>query len=147
MSFLKGRMEGGKAINKNLALLKKAIQRRVLRKAVTAASKPVLAAAKAKAPRETDLLLKSLGRKTKTYRSSGVAVAIVGPREGFGREVEVNGEVQIQDPIFYAHLVELGTFRTSAQPFMRPAFESTKEQAKSITAKKIAEEIDRELSK
>lgn len=144
---LKGRMSGEKKLNRKLSRLKEAVKRRVLRKAVTAASKPVLKAAKTKAPKQTGLLRKSLGRRTKTYRKSGVAVAVVGPREGFSKEVVVNGKSEFRNPVKYAHLVELGTIKNVAQPFLRPALDSTKVEATQAMAQAIEAGIEKELSK
>lgn len=144
---LRGKMSGEKALNRKLSRLKEAVNRRVLRKAVTAASKPVLKEAKAKAPKETGLLKKSLGRRTKTYRNSGTAVAVVGPREGFKKEVTVNGKTEVRNPVKYAHLVEYGTIQTAAHPFLRSAWEGTKAVARSAMVKAIEDGIDKELSK
>lgn len=105
-----------------LAGLKRAVRNKAMRPALTEASALVLARARTLAPPgETGLLRKSLTKKVKTYRQSGIVVGMVGPQTGtaagrrvagkrvrkltaFGRRAQALG-VQ---PARYAHLVELG---------------------------------------
>ncbi len=94
--------------------MKRAVRTRVLRKAIGAGTKIILKVAKSLVPKESGLLRKSLGRKVKVYRNSGIAVGIVGPRKGFRQDVtRSKGKwfpvTAISDPIKYAHLVEFGT--------------------------------------
>jgi HK97 gp10 family phage protein len=53
----------------------------------------------------------------------------------------INGKIQIgpsqQGPAFRAHFVEFGTSKMTAQPFMRPAFESSKSTIEKIMAEEI----------
>lgn len=42
---------------------------------------------------------------------------------------------------YYAHFIEFGTKKMAAQPFMGPAFESKKEEAKGKMAEVIREEL------
>lgn len=53
----------------------------------------------------------------------------------------IDGKIQIgpsqQGPDFRAHFVEFGTSKMSAQPFMRPAFESSKSKIEQIMAEEI----------
>ena len=39
----------------------------------------------------------------------------------------------------YAHMVEFGTVRTPAQPFLRPAFDATRKQAEQLIVERIKE--------
>ena len=72
-------------------------------------------------------LKKSLGYRIKVYRDTGVVIGVVGPRRGYRISVGVRsrgpnkGKPVFINPVNYAHLVELGTRRTAAQPFLRPA--------------------------
>lgn len=140
MAFaIKGRVEGLEEVLKALDAVDKKIRRKAIRQAVGAAGKIVLAAAKQKVPKNSGLLRKSLGRKVKVYRGSGVAVAIVGPRAGFRQQVSRDGRRPVlSDPAKYAHLVEGGVgahgYKTragshpgaAAHPFLRPALEDNK---------------------
>lgn len=47
----------------------------------------------------------------------------------------------------YAHMVEFGTIKQSAQPYMRPAFESQKNTAFQIAKKGFRDALDKELQK
>ena len=125
--------------------LPRAAQLKVIRPALNEASKIILQAVKARAPKDTGLLRKSLGRRMKTYRRSGVIVAYVGPRTGFKREVTLrSGRTVFRNPTRYAHLVERGTSRAPAYPFMRPAFDESKAAVMSALKRKISEGIVRE---
>lgn len=102
----------------------KKIARKALRQAVNESLKPVLADAKKAVATDTKLLKKSLGKKTKSFRSGQVMVGVVGVRKQmkgkkgskertakFRVQVGVNskGEAIWMDPIKYAHMVEFGT--------------------------------------
>lgn len=150
---IKGKIDGLSDVMKSLEGLKASVGRRILRKAITDATRPILKDAKSKCPRETGLLRKSLGRKTKVYRKSGVVVGIVGPRTGFkqmvtikdrrtGKTVEV-----LRNPTKYAHLVEYGTLKAAAKPFLRPAWTGNKSRAAELIATRVREEIAKEAAK
>lgn len=142
-----GKVEGLTDLLARLNGLKRQVASRILRKAVGEAGKVILKVAKQMAPRESGLLRKSLGRKVKVYRSSGTAVAIVGPRVGFRQVVRrTRGKwfptEAMANPVKYAHLVELGTVRSKARAFLRPAL-----QTHAGTIRKVMEtQIDRGLA-
>lgn len=68
------------------------------------AMKPVVAQAKENAPVEHGLLKRSIGVKVKKYKRAGIVLTMVGPRSGFGMEVDGRK----RDPVYYAHLQEGG---------------------------------------
>lgn len=119
---IKGQIDGLKPLFDRLDGLAAKVRRKILRDAISEGSKIITKAAKAGAPVQTRLLRNSLGRKIKTYRNSGIVVAIIGPRVGFRKEVLRGKRRVLSNPTKYAHLVELGTKRMSARPFLRPAF-------------------------
>lgn len=119
------------------------IARSASRRALTKASTPTVKAARARVRKESGTLKKSLDKKVKTYVRSGVVVAIVGPRSGF--KGEYKGKVR--RPSFYAHLVEFGTSKTPARPFLRPAMASTKSRSVSIYRSEIKGFIDKEAAR
>ena len=98
------------------------------------------------AMKSSGLMAKSIGSKVKTY-PSGVVVGLVGPRSGFNRQVGVRkhrakiGQPINVDPIFYRHLVEYGTPRSRAKPFMRPAWDQTKDQAQAAIVSVLTDGI------
>ena len=90
-----------------LTNLKARVVRRLLKQAVVAAGRVVAKEVKQHTPVDTGLLRKSIRVKGIVY-PSGTAVAVIGPRKGFGKEVERDGKTMYADPVKYAHLVELG---------------------------------------
>ena len=67
-----------------------------------------------------------------------------------GRKQKLKGTVFLgikDDGRFYAHLVEFGSSRQSAQPFMRPAFDNAFQPALQKMADKLAAEIAKQARK
>src|SRR4051812_39168403 len=119
-------VKGAKELERVFRTLGDRVQRKVLRQSVNAASTPVVKAARSKAPKQSGLLRKALGKKVKSYAASETAVGIVGPRNN------VVGEFKGKKrwPAKYAHLVEGGHIDENGnpvppQPFLRPAFDET----------------------
>lgn len=97
---------------------------KAMREANVAGGERILARARALVPRRTGLLATSLGAKT-TSSKKGVVNTIVGPRKGFAKSLDNGkGGRSYIDPRKYAHLVEFGTVRTKAKPFLGPAIEA-----------------------
>ena len=124
-----------KALLKALEQFPQNIQKNVLTGAVRAGATVISKAAKENVPKKTRTLEKSIGvikRKTKDKSSVKFSVS---PRRGGKNDG------------FYAHMVEFGTSKMAAQPFMRPAFDGQNDQ--SITAAKeyLAKRIDKEVEK
>lgn len=120
-----------------------AVMRRVARAGMSKACSLVSKEMKRLAPRDSGLLRRSIGSKTKTYsrgKNRGTTVGIVGPRVGFRQAVPrtmwlVKGDKRRllrrtktveADPVKYAHLVDLGT---------KPHAITFKHGGKSITVK------------
>jgi hypothetical protein len=80
---VRAKLDGLQPILKRLEGLKRSMQKSIIRKAVDAAGKETEAAIKPLVPKDTGLLLRSMGRKVVVGRKSGVALAIVGPRTGY----------------------------------------------------------------
>lgn len=78
---------------------------RVVRKAVSKAIQPLAKDLKQSVPVRTKLLKRSIGRKVKSYRASGVTAGVAGPRRGFGTTIQGRR----RDPVRYAHVVERRT--------------------------------------
>lgn len=106
----------------------KRLQDRWLRKAVNAAALPILRTMRQTANKDSGLLKKSLGRKTKLYRKDGTAVAIVGAR----RSVSGTHNGRTRVPANYLHLAENGHIDAKTgkhipgSHFMRKSYESQK---------------------
>ncbi len=98
------------------------------RRAVSKATGIVLKASKGKVLVQTKVLKKSLGRKTKTYRNSGVSVGVVGPRAGYRQTVQVRGRKMVRDPRKYAHLVETGHKGFTGTKFLKRSLRQSEAQ-------------------
>jgi HK97 gp10 family phage protein len=137
-----------------LVEMKRSLRNRIIRKAITKASQPIMKSMKALAPRDSGLLRRSIGRRTKTTRR-GEVVAVIGPRSkpSFKQQVRVGGKgkgkrmkggrLVIRNPVRYAHLVEFGTRHSRAKPFMRPAFDANQRQARQMIEKIVWDELRR----
>ena len=162
-------LTGDKALMRNLDRLTDKVGRRVLRKAMRAAARPVVKAAKGFAPVSTGKVKKhlkdSIGTRFKWYGSTGTEVVVVGPRIKYKKEKDSSGKRQlVRDDKGrrisvlagqHGYIVEFGTgprytkkgaFRGvgPAQPFMRPAWDSQKRAAEKAGIKKLLEEVERE---
>ncbi|TLP41040.1 HK97-gp10 family putative phage morphogenesis protein [Arcobacter arenosus] len=111
------------------------IQKNVLNGALRAGCKPILDAAKENVPKDTGNLKKSLGIIKRRSRDKSKVRFSVTPRRGG----KYDG--------FYAHMIEFGTSKMSAQPFMRPAFENQDNQSIEAAKKYMAKRIDKEVEK
>jgi HK97 gp10 family phage protein len=133
--------------------LKSSISNKILRKAVTKASKVVRDAVKSNAQgiARYGYLAKSIGVKVKQYGDT--AVAIVGPRSKWVKERGIKtkgkhkGEPRRFKPSLIAKLVEKGTKHSAAHPFLAPALASTKEHYFQLASESIKQSIADQLSK
>ena len=123
---------------RKLAGLRSTESREIRRRALQAASTPLLQAARRLAPLETGLLRKSLGRRAKTYRSSGTSVIIIGPRSGFKEEVKRKKGYVYSNPTYYAHLTEFGTIHSRGTHWLERAEESTRPEVVSTLKDHLA---------
>lgn len=142
---VKGIAELRRSIDRLPADFIKSAERAVLR----AGAKPIAKAAKDKAPvgkgEHGGLLKKSIGLNVKKVGST--VTARIGPRTGFRKKIGTRvlrkdvfaksrrrglilaakkGKVvdTFKDPNKYSHLVEFGSSKAPAQPFIRPAIDS-----------------------
>ena len=100
--------------------------------AIGKAATPMLAAAKDRAPFRTGKLKKSLVKRVK--RQGGIVVGKIGakPRTRGNRIL---------------HLLEFGTSKMRAQPFLRPAYYETREESKRIYKREIWGDIQKFVRK
>lgn len=127
--------------------LDRKVRTKLLRSSLGEGSKLLLREMKQRAPRGKEKLLwKSLGRKTKVYRNSGVVVVIVGPRTGFDKEIgtrvrgKSKGQPFSQSPTRISHLVEKGHAGRSpaaAHPFEEPAYRANQSRIQELVKQAI----------
>ena len=137
------------------AIASVAKQRAITLKAVKAGAKLVQAAAKSKAPKRSGALRQSLGIKSKKgTRGKTLALAIVGARTKVQKMVKVRGRSSkvLAVPSKYSHLVEKGTKPhgghpgAKAKPFLRPAFDATKDAAGAAGARVMIAEVEKAIA-
>ena len=128
-------VKGDRELKRNLKRLADKVQKKLLRQAVQAGSKPVVKAARNAAPVESGTLKKSIGVRMKVYKRQATVVAIVGPRTGFGF---TDDEGTRRDPARYGHLVEGGTVYQGPRAFLRPAIHNNKAAANAAVRTKLA---------
>lgn len=150
------RFDGMKALAIRLRKFPNAVQDRVLKNAIRTATKPIVQTAKGLVSNRYGLLQRSIGatvRVPRRGRYAGRLIARVGPRRGFKATGGVRtrgkfkGKAKVFDPVKYAHLVEKGTRKDPARPFLRPAFDRNVNLAFEIISTSIKNGIKRELKK
>jgi len=125
------KIEGLDKLNKELKALPEDFRNKALQSTTRAATKLIQLEATELAPKKTGNLSQSI--VTKKVRSHSKWVAMY--------KVTINRRGK-KAKAHYAHMVENGTVKQPAQPFMRPAYERKQKEAvehfKMILAKKIA---------
>lgn len=99
-----------------------AVEARVMRTAVGNAAKPLVKAAKSKAPVRSGALRKSITSVVRHYPKSGKVVAVIGPDKEYyagGKRLKGRADRRGADrPANYAHLVEFGHYsRAGSEKF------------------------------
>ena len=130
---VKVEVKGLNKLLKKLRELEPKVARKAMKEGVQAGGKVFLDGMKQRVAVETKTLLKSLGKRQKSYKRGKVFTYFVGVRTKMGRSVTVPGKSkpQFRSPTKYAHLVEFGAPEANvrAQPFIRPAFDEGKAAA------------------
>ncbi len=126
---------GTDALLKALKQFPENIQKNVMTGAVRAAAKPIIDDARANVPVDSGNLKKSIGVvKRKSDDKTKIHFSVT-PRKGGKNDG------------FYGHMIEFGTSKMAAQPFMRPAFEKQDQQSIEAAKKYMAKRIDKEIEK
>lgn len=139
------KLEGDRKLLRKLNDLKTSVQKKLLRRAVNKGSTPILKTIKKNAPRRTGFMKKAMARKVRTYKS-GAVVAVMGPK----REAVGTYNDRKYVPANVAHLVEGGhggKRPAPPHPFVKPSFESTKEESINIVSSDLAAGIEQEARK
>lgn len=149
---LEARVEGLDAVLRKLTAVKDAVRKKALRAGVTKASRLAAKAAKARAPKVSGALKKSITQKVKTT-PKGAVLGRVGPKRGEVQPAKRPGRqgAVAARPTRYAHLVEKGTgpsparggATSRARPFLAPAWDEVKERAERIIADEVTAAVDK----
>jgi HK97 gp10 family phage protein len=130
--FMDIEVKGLQKLEKKLSKLPEKVAKKVVSKAVRAGAKPMLAQARANAPVKTGLTKKSI--KIRTMKAKWA-------KPGYGVHIGVSDK-WFSGEAFYAGMVEFGTVRMAAQPFIRPAYDVTKDESVRITAKALRDGVE-----
>ena len=135
------KIEGLEELRKALSELPKEMHRGPLRSAVSAAAAVVQKQARQSAQVDTGTLKRAIYRTRSRAGSSSVQeMAIVGVR--FGRQYRRRNQ-----DAWYWRFLEFGTSKMPSKPFLRPAFESTKQQQIEVLKTRLAKAIERAAAK
>lgn len=133
----------------NLTNLRKSLQNKIMRPAVTKASRPILKAAKANSSqvKRSGALQKSWGIKTKTGRTA--VYCVVGPKSayrivlGVATKGKSKGRQITARPGSYLHFLEKDGSRIRAKPVLRPAVQSQESQISTTIETEVAAGIEK----
>ena len=121
-------------LGKNLDLLVEKTERQAVREAASKAATPMVKAIKNNIRSQSGLLKRSIKKKVRTYKRAHLVMVIIGP----DRNVVGEWQGEKRWPVKYAHLVEVGP---NQRPFMRPAYDSKKNEIKRKYAHEIGKSI------
>lgn len=138
-------VRGLRELQAAMRALPKRLDRRILNAALMAGARPMVKAAKAKVPVDT-AALKSGIRATPVRPKQHTATVHVGIGRARQSKAERAKGAKKYTP-WYGFLVEFGTSKMSARPFLRPAFETTKQAAVEIIKAAIGRRIEIEAAK
>ncbi len=150
-------LKGLAELERKLTQLAEKLQGKAQRQATNAGAQIIKKAARSRVSVDTGLLRKNIvvGRSRRNSAKGRESYNIFLKREKriyantranrrskrAGRKYEVDG------PAFYGRFVEMGTSKMAAKPFMRPAFESSKQAAVDAVRNKLADFIRKEGGK
>lgn len=142
MDDLRLELKGDKKLRRALKKLPAKVQRKVTRQAVSAGATPITKEMRRRAPVATGATQLSIRRKTKTDKKTGTIFAIIGADTRV-RQTTPREHV----PARIVHILEKGSIRMAARPFMRPAFEAKQSEAEAKIRAKLGQGIEREAAK
>ncbi|WP_159990817.1 HK97-gp10 family putative phage morphogenesis protein [Pelistega ratti] len=148
---MKVRVEGLRELSDRLEKLDKKVAGQVVRKAAIEGSKLIRNEAKNRVPVYLGILKQNIVVKRFRDRGKGnvrYGIGLVSSRAVY-KNNKVNrkkgrvGKTYYQGKTVYGHMVEFGTRKMKARPFLRPAFESQKEKAVDVVKNTLKQEIDK----
>jgi HK97 gp10 family phage protein len=127
--MVKFQIEGLEELDKAVRKLPQNVQKRVLKGALRAGGRVIVKSAKQKVRKKTGTLRKSIHLKTGKSRDGAKVFVATKPEA------------------FYSHMVEFGTSKMQARPFLRPAFDETQEEVIKAIGAALAKGIIKETDK
>jgi len=125
------------AMTKTIQALPAAMQARVMKGALARAARPIVQAAKQRAPKRTGALRRSITAIVREYPRAGKVIAIIGPDHGtYAKGARLKAGVRngkVDRPAKYAHLVEFGHY-TGTRSGKFGGFAKGFKRSKAVTA-------------
>jgi HK97 gp10 family phage protein len=113
--------------------LKDSVQKKLLKRALRKAVKPLVATAKSLVPVRTRALMSAITSKVDSARKSTVTYGIVGIKSKFRK--------YNKQPSRYGHLVEFGSYKMAPQKFLEPTLARHEEQFFATVKDEVAKEL------
>lgn len=149
------KLSGFKDLDRALGELPKATARNVLKRTLVKAGEPIADRARQLVPVLTSELKDSITVSARLKNKAGASEFAAAMRAGLGKAAAVRAlrdarragggsfaEMYVgPGALPHAHMVEFGTSKMTAQPYMRPAWESTKRQALDVIERELGNEI------
>jgi len=137
MNNIKVKIEGLEQVKDRLKGLGPQISSKVLGRAVGSGARIIRNAARARVPVDTGVLRNSIySARIRELSSPEQVTYFVGSRKGKRYQAK-------QADGWYFHMVEFGTVKMPAQPFMRPAFETYKNSAEEEIKKQLLRGVEK----
>ncbi|MEY0247781.1 HK97-gp10 family putative phage morphogenesis protein [Morganella morganii] len=141
-------LSGFAELSRDLELLSRAENTRVLREATKAAADMLRDEVRQSAPRRTGRLVRNIvtgGQRSKGRNEVAAGVYVRGTNAA---GTNSDSEMKTDDPrnAFYWRFLENGTSKMAPQPFIRPAFDGKADEAADLALSKLSQAIDKVLS-
>ena len=134
-------ISGGAELTRALEALDQKVKKKILRSAIVAGAavvkKRAKQIAKSKGIEDTGALIRNIAGKVERQRSDTYAQINIGVRHGKPKKGAKN-----QDDPWYWWQHEFGNSKMAARPFIRPAFEESKEEAIEVMTAKLRKGIE-----
>lgn len=128
-------IKGLKELSKALKAFPQNVQNNILNSAVRAGTVTFQKEAKKNVPKRKRKLEKAIVIKKRRPKNKNQIKYQLGIKQG--------GE----DDAYYGHIVEFGSSKMQAEPYMRPAFESKADEVINDVRKKMQQRIDKEIER
>ena len=126
-------IKGLKELSKALKAFPENIQNNILNSAIRAGIVTIQKEAKKNVPKRKRKLEKAIVIKKRRPKNKNMIKYQLGIRQGS------------KDDAYYGHIVEFGSSKMEAKPFMRPALESKADEVINEVRKKMQQRIDKEI--
>ena len=130
-----GEIKGLKELSKALKAFPENIQNNILNSAIRAGIVTIQKEAEKNVPKREGILKKAIVIKKRRPKNKNRIKYQLGIRQGS------------KDDAYYGHIVEFGSSKMEAKPFMRPALESKADEVINEVRKKMQQRIDKEIER